>query len=417
KVKTITPQSSKSPTVTNNTPGLTGPRHQKSHSNKPRETESITQSTGSLQAHLHEQAVRTPLSKRQHLAVELIIDSLQDNGYLDTGLRAIIQHTQGQENLTLKELEFALHQVQCLEPSGVGCRDLTECLSIQLDSIAPQSDITRLAKILIQDHLNSLGRSSYKALIKELDVDGDLLQQAISLIKSLDPSPGSQIESTATLYVSPDITVSKRDGRWQAELNREHIPQISLCSYTRDWLTQVKDPIQKKPLLEQVSNAKLLLSQIENRYQTTLKVAIEIVDRQQAYFERGNIALQPLTLKQISEALGIHISTVSRTVNDKYLLSNRGLAELKFFFSTAVPNHNGEQSSARSVQAVIQKLIMEELPNKPLSDHKITQHLNESGLQVARRTVAKYREKLNIPASAIRKQLSNPSGVSSPGIN
>ncbi len=368
----------------------------------------ITATVNTLQAHLHQQAAHTPLSEREHLALTMLIDSTEDNGYLGVSLEEIISFVPAELNITLNDLKNALACLQDFEPVGVGCRNLTECLSIQLKNGDTRSPINKLAQTIVTNHLPLLGKSNHSLLCKKLATDTDSVHQAIKLVRSLDPHPGAQVQDNSTVYVGADLIVTHQADVWQVELNQENLPKIGLSTYTHAWLSQIKGSENKKPLLAQVQRAKTLLSHIQRCRQTTLRVATEIVNRQQAYFELGNVAIKPMSLKQIADALEMHISTVSRTVRGKYLLSNKGLTELRFFFSAPIPQTNGALSSSLSVRAKILDLIKQEQCRKPLSDNQITQYLNRSGLQLARRTVAKYREQLNIPASPFRKHLSNP---------
>ncbi len=381
---------------------------QDSYSQKTRDIESISTASPSLQTYLHEQAHGTPLSEREHYVLALLIDCIEDNGYLGSTFEEIQQFADYDGTLNLKELELALSQLQDLEPSGVGCRSLSECLLIQLGSFDPQRIEVSHAKTIVSKHLDLLANNNRSSLCKKLGTNELDLHKSIDLIQTLDPSPGRQIQSATTIYISADVLVSNHNGQWVASLNNENRPQLSLSSYTQTWIEQVNNHKAKAPLLNQVQRAKVLISHVENRYQTTLRVAAEIVRIQQDYFEHGAIALKPLTLKQVADQLGLHISTISRTVNGKYMLSKHGLTELKFFFSAALLQQNGESSSSVGIQQQIKNMIAKEPASKPISDNQIAKTLNDKGINVARRTVAKYREQLNIPASSMRKHLSNP---------
>lgn len=244
-------------------------------------------------------------------------------------------------DLSITELRQALPHLQELEPSGVGCRDLSECLTIQLDALTSKQVEVAHAKTVVANYLDLLARNKRSVLSKKLGANQLELHRAIELIQTLDPNPSRQIQSATTIYINADVMVSKNNGQWATRLEHDNMPQIGLSSYIDTWSNQLPDEA-KKPLLNQVQQAKTLTSHLENRYQTTLRVAAEIVRIQQDYFERGAVALKPLTLKQVADALGIHISTVSKTINGKYMLSNEGLTELKFFFSAALTQENGD---------------------------------------------------------------------------
>jgi RNA polymerase sigma-54 factor len=250
-----------------------------------------------------------------------------------------------------------------------------------------------------------LADRDYQALKRKLSVDEDELRRAIDLIRHLNPHPGYSVGDVAVNYVTPDIVVEHHKGAWLARLNTNALPKVVINQDYQQLVTDNSASKSFSKMKEQLHDAKWLLSNIEKRHSTILSVASQIVERQQAFFEHGPAAMRPMILRDVSEALDIHESTVSRATSGKYMLTPLGMFELKYFFSTELGSDNGGQTSSVAIQTLIKEMIDNEPPTKPISDMKVCESLNKQGYEVARRTVAKYREQLNIPPSSKRKNL------------
>lgn len=356
----------------------------------------------SLKDHLHEQMGLTPFSETDQEIAAAIIDAVNDDGYLVCDLEEIRQSIDAE--VDIEEVEAVLHQVQNYDPSGVAARDLQECLHIQLHQTPPQTDGLDLARRIVEDHLECLGARDLAQLRRKTDSTEPEIRKAIELIQSLDPRPGTAIASPAPDYVIPDILATRDGGGWRVELNLEALPRIRInqlySEIARDRRARDHQYIQN-----QLQEARWLVKSLENRNDTLLRVAREIVKRQQRFLEHGETAMRPMVLNDISKALDLHESTISRATTNKYMLTPRGVFELKYFFSTGLSTASGDLTSATAIQWRLRKLINEEPCDKPHSDSKLTQLLNADGINVARRTVTKYREALNIPPSSHRKSL------------
>jgi len=356
----------------------------------------------SLRDYLTEQMGLTPFSAVDQEIATAIIDAINDDGYLCCDLQEI-QEAVGVE-AGLDEIEAVLHQVQNYEPLGVGARDLKECLSIQLRQTAMVSEDVTLAREIVNNHLECLGSRDLAQLKKRTRCSEQQIRRAVELIQGLNPKPGTAVASSTPDYVIPDVVVSRDEGGWRVELNPHALPRIRVNdvynNINRDRHTSDYQYIQT-----QLQEARWFVKSLENRNDTLLRVAREIVKRQTAFLEHGETAMKPMVLSDISGALSLHESTISRATTSKYMLTPRGVFELKYFFSSGLSTSGGDMTSATAIQSRIRRLINEEPSDRPYSDSKLTQLLNEEGINVARRTVAKYRESLNIPSSSQRKSL------------
>lgn len=358
--------------------------------------------------HLEWQLNLTPFSLRDKEIALALIDGINEDGYLTITLedvRAMVEQ-EVEDEVELDEVEAVLHQIQNFDPLGVGARDLAECLHIQLRTLPPELPYRELALALATpENLAALGSRDLNGLRRHLKADQEELQQAILLIQSLNPRPGAAINAPQADYVVPDIVVRKIKGVWRADLNNDAAPRVRINSVYERLLQSNNNKQDKKYLQEQLQQAKWFIKSLGSRNETLLKVARTIVDRQRAFFDHGPEAMKPLVLHDIAEAVEMHESTISRVTTNKYMLTPRGVLELKYFFSSHVGTADGGTCSATAIRSLIKKLVESEPPERPISDSKIAQILEQQGINVARRTVAKYRESMNIPPSSQRKAL------------
>ncbi len=379
---------------------------------------------GTLHTFLFEQANATPLSRIEHGLLEWLIDSIDSRGYLaKDAIDELEKSLPAESGIKREHINQLLGVLQDFEPVGVGARDLQECLLIQLNNSDAPAAIIQTAQTIIESHLDLLGKGDADALSKALSssttrqnspVDAGTIDQASQLIRSFNPHPGADLTPSHTTYIQADLIVEQTNpthlgkhpcDRWQVRLDGEVLPQFELSAEMTQLMQKAQDKAGYQEIHQEYLKAKWLVQNVKKRFQTLLEVAQLIVSRQQDYFDQGDVALSPMKLTDIATALGMHESTISRTVNDKYMLTPSGIIELKHFFSTALNTTQGDPVSARSAQALIKNLIHTEPSKKPLSDTRLTQILNQRGIQIARRTVAKYREQLHIPASFKRKPL------------
>jgi RNA polymerase sigma-54 factor len=363
----------------------------------------------SLRDHLLWQMQMTPMSPVDRGIAVAIIDEIDEDGYLSCPLEDIQQILSKVHKVELDEIEAVLHQIQNFEPLGVAARDLAECLRLQLRARHTGHPAYETAMALATpEHLAELGGRDYTSLKRALKQSTEELQAGIALIQSLDPRPGSRIAPTHAHYVTPDIIVRKVRGIWRAELNGEASPRLRINRQYERMIHRGDSSTQNKYLQDQLQQARWLIKSLASRSDTLLKVSRTIVERQRAFFDHGPEAMKPLVLHDVAEAVGMHESTISRVTTNKYMLTPRGVFELKYFFSSHVGTVDGGACSATAIRSMIKKLVEAEPPTKPISDSRIAEILSEQGIQVARRTVAKYREFMNIPPSSQRKSLMQP---------
>ncbi|BEV73590.1 MULTISPECIES: RNA polymerase factor sigma-54 [unclassified Paludibacterium] len=343
------------------------------------------------------------LPQRDHAVVQLLIEELDDDGYLTTPLAELVASLPEELALDEDELAVGLRMLQQFDPPGVGARSLPESLQLQLARLPASTPGKSLAGDIIAQHLALLGARDYTRLRKLLGTSDDALREAQTLIARLNPRPASGFDARDTHYVTPDVTVRKRKGRWVAELNSSAVPQLRVNQIYARMLSENRQ--QSGDLGSRLQEARWLVKNIQQRFDTILKVSEAIVDKQQAFFEQGEVAMRPMILRNIADELGLHESTVSRVTTQKYLLCPRGLFELKYFFGSALETDSGEECSATAIKAHIRRLIEQENPSRPLSDSAIAEQLSSQGIQVARRTVAKYREAMQIAPVNQRKAL------------
>ena len=358
-----------------------------------------------LQEHLLWQAHLAITNEKDFVIAATIIDSINEEGYLCSTFEEIQESLGKDIEVELDEIEVILHQIQNFEPSGVGARDLAECLLLQLKQYPPTTPWLKEAKLLLSQHLITLGKRDYMQLMRVMKLLEQELQAVIHLIQSLNPRPGHQIQPSKTEYVVPDIYVTKHKGCWQVELNPDTAPRLRVNTQYASLIKRADDSLANSYLKNQLQEARWFLKSLHSRNETLLKVTCCIVERQQGFLEHGEEAMRPLVLHDIAEAVSMHESTISRVTTNKYMHTPRGIYELKYFFSSHVATSSGGECSATAIRALIKKLIAAEKPRQPLSDSKIAQILAEQGIKVARRTIAKYRENLSIPPSNERKRL------------
>ena len=361
----------------------------------------------SLRDHLTAQLAMTPLTDRDRAMAGFLIEALDDDGYLAQSLEDLVDvlpeglHEDPEE--LLEELRIALCHLQNFDPPGIGARNPQECLALQLKN-RPPSPVRNLALAIVSQHLESLAARDFARIRKALGCDDDALRAAHALIRSLNPRPGAQYAALDTRYVVPDVVVRKIRGRWIVTLNQEAMPRLRINRLYAELLQKHRGSAAGG-LAGQLQEAKWLIKNVQQRFDTILRVAQAIVDRQRQFFEHGEVAMRPLTLREIADTVELHESTISRVTTQKYLASPRGIFELKYFFGSHVATDTGGAASSTAIRALIKQLVSAEDGHKPLSDAKIAEILGEQGMVVARRTIAKYRESLNIPPVNLRKTL------------
>lgn len=363
-------------------------------------------SAETLQDHLMWQLNLTPMSDTDREIATAIIDAVEPSGMLTQSLEDIYEGLQKLfPELEEDEVVAVLHRVQQFDPPGVASRDFSECLLLQLLQLPSSTPGFNTAKALIAEYLPLLGSRDFKQLMRKLKVKEAELQLAIALIQGLNPKPGDIISESSTEYVVPDVFVAKKDNRWQVNLNPEIAPKLRINSDYASLVKRADSSSDNTYLKDNLQEARWFLKSLQSRNETLLKVATCIVERQQGFLEHGPEAMKPMVLHDVAEMVEMHESTISRVTTQKYMHTPQGIFELKYFFSSHVATEAGGECSSTAIRAIIKKLVAAENPRKPLSDSKITELLAEQGIKVARRTIAKYRESLNIPPSNERKQL------------
>lgn len=370
-----------------------------------REQEIGDTNTESLQEHLRWQMQLTPFSDSDLLIAEAIIDAIDDDGFLRAEIEDLQQILPIELEIEVDEVEAVLHRIQNFDPPGVGARSVQESLILQLKQILADSDENNVAFKLVSEHFELLANRDFNQLMRKLGIDEDELKALIQIIQSLNPRPGSQITPSKAEYIIPDVTVRKIKGKWKVELNADAAPRIRINAQYASMVKQTKNSADSTYMKNHLQEARWFIKSLASRNETLLKVATSIVERQRAFLEYGDEAMKALVLHDIAEAVEMHESTISRVTTKKYMHTPRGIFELKYFFSSHVSTADGGECSATAIRALIKKLIAAEAPGKPLSDSKIANFLSEQGINVARRTVAKYREAMAIPPSNERKRL------------
>lgn len=362
------------------------------------------ETTQTLQDYLTWQSDLTPFTDTDRAIATAIIDSIDDSGYLTTSISDIHEGIDNPE-ITLEEVIAVLKRIQHFDPLGVAAQDLKECLLIQLSLYPKETGRLQEARLIISNHIDLLANRDFRQLSKLTRLKEDALKTAIDLILTLNPKPGQSINTGESEYVIPDVLVKKIAGHWQVELNTDSIPKLSINNHYASMANSSASDDDTQYIRSHLQDAKWLIKSLESRHETLLKVATCIVEQQQEFFELGEEHMKPMILADIAYQVDMHESTISRVTTQKFLHSPRGIFELKYFFSSHVSTDTGGEASSTAIRALVKKLVAAENPAKPLSDSKLTSMLEEQGIQVARRTVAKYRESLSIPPSNQRKQL------------
>jgi RNA polymerase sigma-54 factor len=357
-----------------------------------------------LRAHLLSQLSETNLSERDSRLVTLLIDSLDDGGYLTQDLEELAAMLPPELAIEIDELQIALKHLQNFEPTGVGARNLSESLMLQLTALPECTPHRAEAMEIVKNHLDVLASRDFSRLKKVLRCDDSCLRAVQKLITSLNPRPGRDFSSEDTRYVIPDVIVRKVKGIWVAALNPEAMPRLRINRLYADILQRNRNAGTQQ-LASQLQEAKWLIKNVQQRFDTILRVSQAIIDRQRHFFEHGEVAMRPLVLREIAETLSLHESTVSRVTTQKYMRTPRGNFELKYFFGSHVTTEAGGSASSTAIRALIKQLVSAENSRKPLSDSQISEILGQQGIVVARRTVAKYRESMQILPVNLRKTL------------
>ncbi|MGO4503291.1 MULTISPECIES: RNA polymerase factor sigma-54 [unclassified Dyella] len=365
------------------------------------EPQSAAQET--LQEHLLWQLNLTHMSARDRTIATVLIDALNPDGYLTESMESLIAALATDVRATEAEVEYVRHMLQRFDPTGVASIDLRDCLRVQLEQFDADTPQRELALRIVDAELELLARNDIARLARKLRVSEDDTAAAAVLIRSLDPRPGAALDITPVEYVAPDVYARKDVGRWRVSLNPDCQPRLGLNQHYCGLIAQARGT-DASWMRGQLQEARWLIKSLESRAETLLKVAEAIVRRQSAFLDYGPEAMHPLVLREVAEEVGMHESTISRVTTRKYIHTPRGTFELKHFFSSGVSTEDGGSASATAIQAMLRKLVDAEDPRKPLSDQAIAEELHRKGIQVARRTVAKYREAMRIPSSSERQR-------------
>ncbi len=370
--------------------------------------EVYTSSTESLHDRLRWQLKMTPFSEIDAAIAEVIVDEINDDGFLQSSIEEItdsLADLSADVEVEADEVEAVLKQIQNFDPAGVGARNLRESISIQLHRQANDVDLREYAITLVDSYFDLLANREYPQLMRKLKISEDDLKDVIQLIQSMNPRPGGQENVNKAEYIIPDVTVKKVNNTWKVELNADATPKLRINSTYASMIKNVRNSNDNSTMKDHLQEARWFIKSLLSRNETLLKVSHCIVERQKEFLEHGEEAMKALVLHDIAEAVDMHESTISRVTTKKYMHTPRGIFELKYFFSSHVSTASGGECSATAIRALIKKLVAAEMPKKPLSDNKIAIILEEQGINVARRTVAKYRESLAIPPSNERKRL------------
>ena len=359
----------------------------------------------SLEQHLIWQLELSSLTELDQIIANTIVDYLDDSGYLQEPIDNIHQGLRKDYEVELDEVEAVLKYIQRLDPVGSGARSLHECLDIQLQQLAEDTPYLDITRSIVERHLDLVARRDYKQIAKLTKLSDEEISNAVDLIQTLHPKPGDLISTQHSEYIVPDVYVYKHDGIWNVRLNNDNAPKLRINETYSSMISNSANNNDTTYLRNQLQEARWFIKSLQSRNETLMRVAVSIVKHQRSFFEYGEEAMRPLVLRDIADELEMHESTISRVTTNKYLECPRGVFEFKYFFSSHVSTNDGGICSATAIRAMIKKLIQEENQAKPLSDNKIASTLEQKGISVARRTIAKYRESMGIPPSNERKQL------------
>lgn len=372
-----------------------------------------------LAEHLREQLGLLHLSETEAVIAEQIIGSIDEDGYLRRPIESIVDDLMFSRGLMLTEddIERVLARIQRLDPVGIASRDLRECLLIQLEAVPEDTPGRETAIAMLRDAYRAFTMKHFETLMRRLDIDEAQLKDAFDLIQHLDPKPGEGAFQAQTNYITPDFIVEEVDGEFIIHLHGTNAPELKINRHYRRLWNQLSSPKRRLEstngaldetrqfLKNRLESARWFINSINQRRATMLKVMSAIVELQEPFFRHGEGHLRPMILKDVAEKIGMDISTVSRVVNGKYVQTEWGVYELKYFFSEGLTTESGEEVSNKEVKALIERMIAEEDKSRPLSDQRIAEMLEEKGIEIARRTVTKYREQLGIPVARLRKQI------------
>lgn len=348
----------------------------------------------------------TRFSERDYAVATAIIDAIDEDGYLTTGIEDIHQGLSAQiPDLELDEVEAVLHRVQNFDPPGVGALDLADCLRIQLNQLPDGTPWKSQALALATQHLELLAKKDLARLKRNLELSDDDLSRTIALIRTLEPKPGRRIAATESQYVIPDVFVVRQGDQWVVALNPEISPRLRVNPFYSNMIKRADSSTDNVTMKNHLQEARWFIKSLQSRNETLLRVARSIVERQKEFLEHGETAMKPLVLRDIAEEVGMHESTISRVTTQKYIHTPNGVYEFKYFFSSHVSTHAGGECSATAIKAFLREIIEGEDAGKPLSDDNIAKLLQGRGINVARRTIAKYREAMAIPPSNERRRV------------
>lgn len=362
------------------------------------------ETTENIQDHLIWQADLTPFSDVDRAIAMAIIDSIDESGYLTVSSEEILEAIDD-ENIELDEVECVLKRIQMFDPIGSGSRNPQECLLVQLRQFSNDVPYLNEAKAIITEYSDLLANKDYRTLMRKSHLKEEQLREVMLLLQTLNPRPGSALITKEPEYVIPDVSVSKKNGRWAVELNPDSLPKLNINQHYASLSKSSKNTSDSQFVKSHMQEAKWFIKSLESRNETLMKVANCIVQQQMGFFEHGPEMMKPMVLNDVAEMVDMHESTISRVTTQKYMHTPRGIYELKYFFSSHVATDSGGECSSTAIRALIKKLVAAENTAKPLSDSKIAELLADQGIKVARRTIAKYRESLSIPPSNQRKSL------------
>jgi RNA polymerase sigma-54 factor len=373
----------------------------------------------SMAEHIRDQVGMLDLSESDEVVAEQIIGSIDEDGYLRRPIDSIVDDLMFSRGMMITEddVERILLRIQRLDPVGIASRDLRECLLVQLEVLPPDTPGRDHAISMLRDAYKAFTMKHFEALMRKLDLEEHELKEAFELIQRLDPKPGEGAIATQTNYITPDFLVEEVDGEFIISLNGKNAPELRVNRHYRRMWNQLAGEKRRGPsvngdgddtrqfLKNRLESARWFINSINQRRATMLKVMTAIVELQENFFREGEGHLRPMILKDVAERIGMDISTISRVVNGKYVQTEWGVYELKYFFSEGLTTESGEEVSNKEVKAFIERIISDEDKSKPLSDQRIAAMLEDKGIEIARRTVTKYREQLGVPVARLRKQI------------
>ncbi|MDD5580597.1 MAG: RNA polymerase factor sigma-54 [Methylobacter sp.] len=370
------------------------------------EFETQRSKSSTLLDHLLWQLELTNFSERDHAIAMAIIDSINEDGYLISAPEEIFQGLQSQfEDLYFDEVNAVLHRVQNFDPLGVAAIDLGDCLRLQLQQLPESTPYRTEALIAVSRYLDLLANHDQSKLMRRLGISERQLDEVVALIRTLDPKPGAQIQDSDSEYIIPDVYVIKQNDKWQVNLNPDIAPKLRVNPVYSAMIKRADNSKENTCMKDHLQEARWFIKSLHSRNDTLLRVARSIVEKQTKFLEHGSIAMKPMVLRDIAEELELHESTISRVTTQKFMHTPNGIIEFKFFFSSHVSTEGGGECSSTAIRAFIKELIGNENPARPLSDNKISDILQEKGINVARRTIAKYREAMFISSSSQRKRI------------